>query len=720
MTTGRLLIAIALPLCLTGCADDPVDPSAAGSSSTSGTTMDTGMTTNPVTGTGATTDASATTGPTATATATDTAADTTGTTGVQCDPQEVLCDGHHCIDPMTDDNYCGASGSCLGSLAGERCAGDERCMEGVCRVDCRAGELFCDGRCVDPEADEEYCGAWGNCQGDQAGEECLSDEVCREGKCESEAECDDDELVCDDRCVDPDTDEDYCGARGDCEGNNAGDRCASDEVCDDGRCEPVDDDCDSDEVLCDGQCIDPDRDEDYCGASNDCRGDDAGDRCRADEVCRDGKCEDDDGSDSDWDDADQIDDEDGDASEVAVTIDTDGNAMAVWVQGPGVFARRYDERDGRWDSSVQLGGASTTLDVDDFAAAGDEDGNVHVMWLRDGSLWGQYFDAGDDEWLDDARTMETDGNYDVESIALSVDRANGRAMVVWYADYFNQDHLRYARFNAGDWGSAAGIGQTNGEPEELSLAINDSGDAVLAYLRDSSGRSRVEARRFVGSGSGSWRSAAWVGDQTSNDELKPVVYIDEDGDSVAAWVDDDSTPTVQWATLDGTDTSWGSPDEIDDSDDVDAREGLSFAGTGDAEGILVWVREDSDSNASVYGSVYDGGDFETAERVQTDEDRESSAPAVSVSSDGQAIVVWTAEDSGENRVFSNTGDVNSSDGNWASDAAEVESGNDDAEMPVVAINRQGRAVAAWLLDASSDAEVWANVYAYDRLYSVED
>lgn len=48
-----------------------------------------------------------------------------------CDVDAVSCGGA-CIDPMTDNEHCGASGTCEGDDAGEACDADTICVAGEC------------------------------------------------------------------------------------------------------------------------------------------------------------------------------------------------------------------------------------------------------------------------------------------------------------------------------------------------------------------------------------------------------------------------------------------------------------------------------------------------------------------------------------------------------------------------------------------------------------
>ena len=152
---------------------------------------------------------------------------------------------------------------------------------------CPGSFSLCLGECVDTDTDEAHCG---NCD-----TVCDPGYVCSAGSCE--LSCQAGLVACDDSCIDPLEDAAHCGASGDCAGANAGAVCDPlTEACVDGACEPV---CPAGEIMCDGACVDPLSDVDYCGASGDCLGNNAGVVCggptsscpgAADEICQGGQC----------------------------------------------------------------------------------------------------------------------------------------------------------------------------------------------------------------------------------------------------------------------------------------------------------------------------------------------------------------------------------------------------------------------------------------------
>ena len=101
-----------------------------------------------------------------------------------CNANEVFCD-EHCVNPLTDSTFCGASGSCsaLEDTRGTDCRAQETgqsCQNGECR--CMVGMVYHEGKCRNPLNDPAYCGP--------KGITCDNGEVCDNGECRKNA-CED-------------------------------------------------------------------------------------------------------------------------------------------------------------------------------------------------------------------------------------------------------------------------------------------------------------------------------------------------------------------------------------------------------------------------------------------------------------------------------------------------------------------------------------------------
>ena len=221
---------------------------------------------------------------------------------IAADKSKVLCNGVF-INPKNDPNYCGATGNCEGKNAGETCSGiTPLCSEGKCVSTCVGGQIVCDGRCVDPNDDTTYCGAKGTCEGNVStdanykGENCANNptnKLCSGGICKSS--CPSGQIACNKKCIDPNVDTTYCGAKGTCEGttstadNYQGENCANnatDKLCAEGKCTSS---CPSGQIACNKKCIDPKVDTTHCGARGKCDSGSVSDANYRGQNCAEGK-----------------------------------------------------------------------------------------------------------------------------------------------------------------------------------------------------------------------------------------------------------------------------------------------------------------------------------------------------------------------------------------------------------------------------------------------
>ena len=128
-----------------------------------------------------------------------------------------MCNGES-IDIKTNNEHCGKCGN--------KCVDGSVCIDGSCKTTCMVGTVLCGGKCVNPLTDNAYCGASGDCTGDNAGESCASGMVCSGGTCS--VTCVSGQTVCNGKCVDTQTDNANCGG--------CGKKCDSGNVCSGGEC----------------------------------------------------------------------------------------------------------------------------------------------------------------------------------------------------------------------------------------------------------------------------------------------------------------------------------------------------------------------------------------------------------------------------------------------------------------------------------------------------
>ena len=227
-------------------------------------------------------------------------------TGQRCG----LLDGtFQCIEDACAGVSCGSDeacrdGTCVKSCASVSCGSSDRCVDGAClqyacaAVSC-SGVQVCDpgnGSCVENRcvslvcADGKVCDPLsGTCNEDPCLKvRCPGTEVCDSETGQCRPRCDGGEVLCGESCENPQASRTHCGARGDCQGDNAGESCGTSKVCSQGTCSTS---CAKGWVACNGVCIDPLRDATYCGAVGDCQGANSGQACSGGKTCMSGFCQ---------------------------------------------------------------------------------------------------------------------------------------------------------------------------------------------------------------------------------------------------------------------------------------------------------------------------------------------------------------------------------------------------------------------------------------------
>ena len=142
--------------------------------------------------------------------------------------------------------YCGASGDCQGNNKGQTCSDGFSCKAGTCQEGCIPDQILCNHTCISRLSDMNYCGARGGCNDSNAasdnyqGEHCESGYSCQNGVCK--LGCTVGTVGCSGTCIKPLEDNTFCGAKGTCDDTNSassnwkGQTCAQGLKCIQGQC----------------------------------------------------------------------------------------------------------------------------------------------------------------------------------------------------------------------------------------------------------------------------------------------------------------------------------------------------------------------------------------------------------------------------------------------------------------------------------------------------
>jgi predicted enzyme related to lactoylglutathione lyase len=228
----------------------------------------------------------------------------------------------------------------------------------------------------------------------------------------------------------------------------------------------------------------------------------------------------------------------GSARNPDVTMDGNGNAIAVWQQNDGMdnfIASNRSTPSGVWGTAQRIGDFGTRPHV-----ASDAAGNAIAVWPGG---WANRYSVGD-EWgtQEDIREVNESGS------AANVDmNADGQAIAVlrqWDGTRSNLWANRYVPGNG--WGTAELIESDNaGSVAWPDVAVDPSGNAVAVWEQSDGTRSNIWANQYV-AGAG-WATAELIESEDLGDAQRPRIAVDPDGNAIAVWYQDDGTRVNVWA-----------------------------------------------------------------------------------------------------------------------------------------------------------------------------
>lgn len=236
----------------------------------------------------------------------------------------------------------------------------------------------------------------------------------------------------------------------------------------------------------------------------------------------------------------------------------------------------------------------------------------------------------------------------------------------------------------GSWQAPAVLSSPGQEGNSPAVAIDSQGDAATAWLNRYGFNWDVEASTRAASGE--WQQPTVI--STPGDiGFHPEVAMDAHGDAVAVWRDGE-TDQVEAATH-RTGGEWQIPVAISAPGD---NEKSTVALNSNGEAVVVWERQEGNHYfiQAAYGSAETGVWGEPVDLSASGQ--AAGNPQVVVDSYGEATVVWQSYGEGDYYIQSATGSV--ARGTW-SEPVDLSIAGQVAANPQVAVNHAGEAVAVW-------------------------
>jgi len=417
-------------------------------------------------------------------------------------------------------------------------------------------------------------------------------------------------------------------------------------------------------------------------------------------------------------------DSSGDAYYPQVSVDRSGNAIAVWCQWDGV-------RDNIWSNRYVVGtgwGAAQLIETNDSGDASgpqvsvDSSGNAIAVWQqKDGarvSIWSNRYVVGTG-W-GTAELIETNDSGDAGGPQVSAD-GSGNAIAVWrlgvdrydnYGNRFttNRCDIWSNRYVVGTgWGTAQLI-ETNdiGFAQQPDVAVDGLGNAIAVWHQSSPQNSDIWSNRYlVGTG---WGTAELIETNDSEDASNPQVSADSSGNATVVWAQHDGNHYRIWSNRFVVGVGWGNAERIETNDLGEDATGPQVSVDSSGNAIVVWYKDrDTTSmvNEDIWSNRYAVGlGWGTAELIETDDSGRACYPRVSTDVAGNAIAVWCQYDGSRFNILANRYAIGTG---WGT-AELIETSYSGAYYPQVSMDISGDAIAVWHQEAGDNNDIWSNRY----------
>jgi len=285
-----------------------------------------------------------------------------------------------------------------------------------------------------------------------------------------------------------------------------------------------------------------------------------------------------------------------------ITVDTNGDAVAVWQQTDGtqnVWANRYLAGWG-WGTATTVSDGTGDATVPQVAT--DASGDAVAVWAqfdgtRDNIMANRYLVGSG--W-GAAAPIETD-NYAAANPQVSV-AADGNGMVVWQQSDGTRTNIWANHYSTGSgWDGATLIEHDDAGPAtDPRIATDANGNATAIWSQSDSLRYNIMANRYV-SGSG-WSTATLVETDNNGDAALPQIAVGPDGNAVAVWQQSDGTRTNIWSNRYTAGGNWDTAALIE-TDNSGAASLVQISVGGNDQAVAVWEHSDG-AHLNIQANVY--------------------------------------------------------------------------------------------------------------------
>ena len=402
-------------------------------------------------------------------------------------------------------------------------------------------------------------------------------------------------------------------------------------------------------------------------------------------------------------------DDTGTANDPQIAFDTDGNAFAVWSQYDG---SRYNIQANRYTTGMGWGLAELIETNDASNAVNpqisiDSSGNAVAVWIQsDGSspdsVYANRYSVG--QGWGNAELIETDDAGIVQSPQLGVDDS-GNAVAVWTQFDGSRYNIWSNRYLPGfGWGTAELIETGDGQANSPQIAVNHSGNAIAVWTQHDGSRFSTWSNHYVTNVG--WGLAELIGAE-DNSEYYPQIGIDGNGNAIAVWAQflSASTRLDIWSNRYTAGNGWGNA-ELIEVDDTGSGAYPQINVTADGNAVAVWSQDDG-SYGSIWSNRYTVGvGWGTVELVEANPGN-ALYPQIDSDSRSNALVIWMQDDGSNSNNYNIWANRYLLGQGWGN-AELIEADAGDANAGQIAIDTNGNALAVWQQSDGTRDNIWSN------------
>ncbi|NRB41118.1 MAG: Ig-like domain-containing protein [Pseudomonadales bacterium] len=369
----------------------------------------------------------------------------------------------------------------------------------------------------------------------------------------------------------------------------------------------------------------------------------------------------------------------------SIIEDLAGNSLAA-------SSTSFTTRDGLWQGAEinDMGSAN----ISQFEIGMDNQGNAMAVFQRYDApgyniYVNQYTAVGG--WGTPLLIETEGGNASYPVIAVN---SRGQAVAAWQQSGGSSNTFANYYEPGMGWGTAVAIeNDDSGSIIQPRVAINDNGDAVVAWLHHDGISKRRIAANVYKAGIG-WANHAVLTDVAAETADNAEVAIDATGQALVIWKQGSNIYSARYDTANGWQTA-----ELIQSNIVNAAYSnvLSVNAGGDA--MAVWLEAESGVR-SVYANRYiKGQGWQGAQLIESETDNITIAPSVAVADNGHVMVAWQQNVIPGSRIYA----THYSDAGGWSTPAKVQDNDERANYPLVKMDAAGNAMVIWLEEDPIDS-----------------